>query len=395
MKRMLAWLLLLCLLTPCAMAETASVIALPGQPAYQTNEALNEALAKVFPRYKTSGAVVVVAKEGEIIYHYDYGYAYKKDKDPVTPQTYFRVASVTKLVSAIRMMQLVEQGLLDLDAPIGDYLGFEILNTKHKNEPVTLRQLMTHTSSISHSSEFSTTRSLDAFLDASLRRNDNWNNRAPGSKYQYSNFGAGLMGSLMEAITQRNVNDSVHDGVFDPLGIDAAYHISLLGNPDNAAYMYKPDGTLKKSRASYLKESWDPSVDPNHHYGLTYGSLWIRGDDLCRLGIALCEGGVVDGVRLLQPETIEQMMSDQQGQGSVTANTPYGLCMHRVSTLLDDRMIYGHQGRANGTLCNLYFEPQSRLVFVMITNGSSVDQSNSVAHLSRAIFKEVWAVYGE
>ena len=378
MKRVLISILLLCLVAQPALAES-----------------LDDTLSAIFPKFRASGAVVVVAKDGEIVYHYDYGYAYKKGKVPVTPETYFRAASVTKLVSAIRVMQLVEDGLLDLDAPIGDYLGFEVLNTKHKREPVTLRHLMTHTSAISDSGGFSSSLALDKFLDASLKHNGNWQNRAPGSQYQYSNFGAGLMGSLMEAVTGQNVNDTMRENVFDPLGIDAAYHISLLAEPDKAAYIYYADGNLKKSPAAYMKERWDPSVDPNRHYGLTYGSLWIRGDDLCKLGIALCEGGTMDGVQLLDPASIEQMMASQKGLGAVTTDSPYGLCMHRVSTLLGDRMVYGHQGRSDGVLCNLYFEPRSRLVFAMITNGSSTKQSNYVANLTRAVFAQIWAVWGE
>lgn len=394
MKRIAALLILLCILVSNAAAEDTLRIPLPQSPGEQA-AGLDAALADIFPRFRTTGAVVVVAKAGEVVYRYDYGYANKQGQEPVTPETYFRVASVTKLVSAIRVMQLVEDGLLDLDAPIGDYLGFEVLNTRHKREPITLRQLMTHTSSISDSGGFSSNLALNDFLDASRRRNGNWNNRAPGSKYQYSNFGAGLMGSLMEAVTGQNVNDTMHESVFDPLGIDAAYHISLLGNPEKAAYIYYADGKLKKSPAAYLRESWDPAVDPNRHYGLTYGSLWIRGDDLIKLGIALCEGGEVDGIRLLEPDTIELMMSSQKDLGAVSVDSPYGLCVHRVSTLLDDRMIYGHQGRSDGVLCNLYFEPQSRLVFVLITNGSSTKQSDYVANLTRAVFVPVWAVWGE
>lgn len=389
MKKYLCMLVCLMFCMTSALAETVQRIPIPEAGA------LDETLAGIFPKFRTSGAVVAVAKDGEIVYHYDYGYANKQSQTPVTPETYFRAASVTKLISAIRVMQLVEEGLLDLDAPIGDYLGYEVLNTKHMREPITLRHLMTHTSSISDSGGFSSNLPLDTFLDASLKHNGNWNNRAPGSKYQYSNFGAGLMGSLMEAVTAQNVNDTVHEGVFDPLDIDAAYHISLLGNIDNAATMYLDTGKLKKSPAAYLREKWDPSVDPNRHYGLTYGSLWIRGDDLCRLGIALCEGGAVDGVKLLEPESIAQMMSSQKGQGAVTVDSPYGLCMHRVSTLLDDRMVYGHQGRSDGTLCNLYFDPQSHLVFTLITNGSSTKQSNYVANLTRAVFEQVWAVWGD
>ena len=371
------------------------MILLPAGALASDDPGLDAALADIFPRYKTSGAVVVVAKDGEIVYHYDYGYAYKKDKEPVTPETYFKTASVTKIVSAIRVMQLVEEGALELDRPIGDYFGFKIQNLNHRSVPVTLRQLMSHTSSLSQRGGYSREKPLNEFLDADLKHMSNWEEWAPGSKYTYSNFGAGLMGCLMEIVTQQDVNTCVTEGVFEPLGIDAAYHISLLGDPDKAAYVYKQDGTLQSSRAAYMRSQWEEEINPNKHYNITVGSLWIRGDDLCRLGIALCEGGTVDGVRLLQPETVALMMSSQQGLGDVTVDSPYGLCVHRVTNLLDDRMIYGHQGLSDGILCNLYFDPETHLVFTMITNGCSTSMLDHIGKLSRRVFAEVWDRYGE
>lgn len=356
---------------------------------------LDETLAAIFPRYKTVGAVVVVAKDGEIVYHYDYGYAHKKNKEPITSDTYFKTASVTKLISAIRVMQLVEEGLLDLDAPIGDYLGFTVRNPRFKETPVTLRQLMTHTSSICQGGSYSRNRPLDEFLDAKLNIWSTWETWEPGSKYKYCNFGAGLMGSLMECVTEQNINDCVREGVFQPLDIDAAYHVSLLKHPEKAAYIYEEDGTLHKSREAYLRESWDEEPNPNKHYNITIGDVWIRGDDLCRLGIMLCQEGELDGVRVLKASTVREMMASQKGKGDVKIDSPYGLCVNRVDNLLDDRMIYGHQGLSGGVLCNLYFEPESQLVFAMITNGSSTSMDHRIGKLTRRVFAEVWDVYGE
>lgn len=357
------------------------------------NAELDTVLAGIFPKYKTTGAVVVVAKDGEIVYHYDYGYAYKKDKELITPESYFKIASVTKLVSAIRVMQLVEEGKLELDRPIGDYFGFKIQNPRYRAIPVTLRHLMSHTSSISEHGGYSHEMRLDTFLDASLNRWSNWEKWAPGSKYAYSNFGAGLMGSLMEIVTQKNVDDCVREGVFEPLNIDAAYHISLLGDPDKAVYTYRTNGKVQGSRAAHLRNEWEPEIDPYAHYDITVGSVWIRGDDLCRLGIMLCNGGTIDGVQILKPETVEMMMSSQKGQGYVTVDSPYGLCVHRVSNLLDDYMVYGHQGLAGGILCNLYFDPETQLVFTLITNGSSTNMTDHIGRLARRIFAEVWDRY--
>ena len=374
----------------------ALILLLPTVALASDNADLDAALEDIFPKYRTVGAVVVVAKDGEIVYHYDYGYAYLKDKEPVTPETYFKTASVTKIVSAIRVMQLVEEGTLELDKPIGDYLGFKVQNPNHRNIPVTLRQLMSHTSSISQRGGYSREKRLDEFLDADLNHWSNWEEWAPGSKYAYSNFGAGLMGSLMEIVTQQDINTCVTEGVFAPLDIDAAYHISLLGDPDKAAYTYKDDGkTLHSSRAAYMRSPWNPEIDPYRHYDITVGSLWIRGDDLCRLGIMFCEGGKVDGVRLLKPDTIAMMASSQKGRGDVTVDSPYGLCVNRVTNLLDDRMVYGHQGLSEGVLANLYFEPRSHLVFAMITNGSSTSMEDHIGKLSRRVFAEVWEQYGD
>ena len=99
-------------------------------------------LHTIMRNFKTSGAAVVVAKDGEIVYEYYYGYADKKSKKPITDSTYFRLASVTKLVTAIRTMQLVEQGALDLDRDISAYLGYDIRNPYHRKTPITLRMLM-------------------------------------------------------------------------------------------------------------------------------------------------------------------------------------------------------------------------------------------------------------
>lgn len=108
MKKLIA--LILCLLLPLThcLAEESS---------------LDADLAKIFSGHKATGAALYVAKDGEIVYAYLYGYADKKAGIAVSEDTYFRTASVTKMISAIHIMQLVEQGLLDLDENIGVYSG--------------------------------------------------------------------------------------------------------------------------------------------------------------------------------------------------------------------------------------------------------------------------------
>lgn len=349
---------------------------------------LDAKLAKIFPRYQTTGAVVVVALDNEIVYHYDYGWADKKEKKPVTSQTYFKTASVSKMISAIRVMQLVEAGQLSLDEPIGSYLGYDVAHPSYPDTPVTLRMLMSHTSAISGS--YTSGKTLQRLLNP-----HHWESWKPGTRYKYSNLGAGIMGTLMETVTGQDVNTCMDEGVFQPLGIDAAYRTWLLDEPDMASLRYDAEGKLARSRSFYATESYDPSAGAEAHYDLTIGDVWIRGDDLCRLGMMLCQGGTLDGVTILQPETVEEMIASQQGKGGITADSPYALCVHRVDSLLDDRMIYGHQGQSDGIVCNLYWDRESGFVFAMITNGCSSRMDNYICKVSRNVFAACWKAFGE
>lgn len=381
MKKLAAWLMagLMCL--SFASAEEAP---------------LGERLEKIFKRQNTVGAVLYVAKGEEILYEYCYGYADRKAQELVSPETYFRTASVTKLVSGIHVMQLVEQGKLALDASIGDYLGYEVKNLYYPKVPVTLRHLMSHTCALRpYGSYRRTDRSLQQLLDAAGNHYSNWYDYAPGSKYNYSNFGAGVMGALVESVTSKNVNDSITESLFQPLGIDAALHPTLLAHPERIVTQYTTEGASDRSRSKVLKEEWDASVDPQRHYRITIGSLWIRGRDLCRLGIMMCQNGILEGKRMLQESTVQAMMADQKGLGYVTVSSPYGLCVNREDSILEGRMVYGHQGMSNGVLCNLYWEPESQLVFALMTNGSKNNMNDHVAVLARRLFAQVWEVYGE
>lgn len=383
MKRILSLLLCLCLLVPTiALAQEADT------------EQLDKTFGNIFKRYKTTGGVIVVAKGEEILYQRNYGYSEKKTKTLVTEDTYFRVASVSKLISAIHVMQLVEQGLLDLDEDISTYFGYKIRNPYYKNTPITLRHLMTHTSSLNSNGGYTQSkRTLYSLLGDPAKYRGNFLKRAPGSKYEYSNFGAGIMGSLMEAVTGKNINDTVTEGLFAPLNMDAAYNASLLQVPENVSAGYNSNKARVRSRDAILSQAWDPIPNPEMHYRTTVGSVWMKGRDLCRIGMLLCQGGTLDGVTILQPETVEMMMADQLGQPGMTVSSPYGLAVHRVDNLVRGRMLYGHQGMSNGIVCNVYFDPDTQFVFALVCNGSSNNMNDHICNISRRTFNQVWQAF--
>ena len=364
----------------------------------QEGSELDEAFGSIFKRYRTAGAALIIARDDEIVYQRNYGYSHRKNKILVDDNTYFLLASVSKFVTAIHAMQLVEKGLLNLDEDLSVYFGYEIRNPYFRKTPLTLRNLMTHTSTVKDTGSFNNSgrKGLKDILYTGRNRSSvNYFAQKPGSKYHYSNFGAGIIGSLIEAVTGKNLNDSITDDLFKPLGIDAAYSASLLQDPDDVTFLYSAGGeTTFRARSKSLAKDWDPSVNPEKHFKISYGSLWIRARDLCTLVRMMCNGGTVDGVTILQPETVAEMMSDQNGKGNITAETPYGLNIQREESLVEGRIIYGHQGMIENILTNVYYDPESRFVFVLLTNGCSNKLDKRVAGITRKLFALAWETFG-
>ena len=356
---------------------------------------LDEMFGKIFKNYKVTGGELVVALDGEIVYQRNYGYAYTLyDKERVDDETYFKIASVTKMVTGIHAMQLVEQGKLDLDTDISEYLGYPVVNFYYPKVPITLRTLMSHTSSLSTKGGYSKeSNTLGQLIAKSSKKKSNFKKRAPGSAYEYSNFGAGIMGSLIECVTGKNVNDSIRETLFEPLGIDASYAPTMLEKPEKISSIHNSKGQPKLSRSKMLKNVWDDSVNPEKHYRITVGDLWIRGRDLCRLGMLLCNGGELDGVRILSEETVAEMMSSQMGKGVVTCDSPYGLCINRVDNLMEGKMVYGHQGMTEYVICNVYWDPETDFVFALVTNGADTRMNDHIGRISRKMYEAAWETF--
>ena len=341
----------------------------------------------IFRESRTIGGALVITQGGQIVYQRYYGYQDTEALIPVTPDTYFRVASVTKMVSGIGLMRLKEQGLVELDRDIGGYFGYAIVNCYYPDAPITLRQLMSHISSLNSNSFYESTGTVREMLSGDRDGSEYFTDSVPGSAYAYSNFGAGVAGAIMEAVTGMSVNRYMREHVFEPLSIDASYDPAILKDPACISSLYKNDGECHRSAQYLLQEAYEDFADPETHYRTTIGSLWIRARDLATLTIALCGDGTVNGVELLSPESLSQMRDDQASyHASVTGESPYGLFLQREETLIEGHTLYGHQGLFAGVLCNVYFEPVTQFGFVLLTNGCDNELQDGVGTLARRMF---------
>lgn len=343
---------------------------------------------QIFRDSKAVGGAFVVAQGGEIVYERYYGVQQKTTQAPVTEKSYFRCASVTKLITGVGLMKMMEDGLLHPDEDISSYLGYTVRNPDYPDTPVTLRILMSHTAGLVENASFARQASrLQEMIDVQQKAGSNFKDGVePGTQYTYSNFGAGITGSVMEAVTGMDVSSYMSQTVFEPLGIQAAYHATLIPDPENLTATYNRDGSLYAAPSYLLRQPYTKAALPDEHYRLTIGSLLIRPRDLVRLGIALCGDGTVDGVRVLGESSIAAMRQEHSREtDGITAESPYTFFTIRQDTLFDGRRVYGHQGTDEGIVCNLYVEPESELVIVVMSNGCKTVREDGIMRMTRRL----------
>src|SRR5216684_351792 len=168
-------------------------------------------------REDIAGAVVLVVKDGKVLLAKGYGYKDVAKKIPVTPDsTLFRPGSISKLFTWTAVMQLVEQGKLDLDRDVNDYIDFKIPATYP--QPITLRHIMTHTPGFEETIQelFVANASQLKPLDAYLKEHMPARIFPPGTTPAYSNYAATLAGYIVERASGQNFNDYVDEHVFKP-----------------------------------------------------------------------------------------------------------------------------------------------------------------------------------
>lgn len=381
MKRLLGWALafLLALLPSLGRAELAA----------EEKEAADAYFSRAFSRAGAVGGAVIVNRQGERLYSFFYGAGDKKGSRPVDEDTVYKVASVTKLISAIGVMQLKEAGKLDLDAPL-TYGGLQpIRNPRYPDAPITLRQVMSHTSSFLPSAPYISPPPWDQLGPKDTRY---FSKQEPGAYYAYANLNGGMLCSAVERASGQSLNAYMTEHVFAPLGINAAYAAHLLPDASALSNTYMQDGLLYKRAEKYIQEdadSYDDTCSPDSHYNVSVGSLYISLRGLEKLGQALACRGRAGDVLLLSPEAAEEMRQDQTSLpgSSVKGESPYGLCMYRF-TGEDGVSWWGHQGRWEGLLVDLFVEPKSHTAVVFVMNGVKRSGAGEVdAKAARALLR--------
>ena len=249
-----------------------------------------------------AGAVIAVVKDGKLLFARGYGYSDVEKKTPISPETtLFRPGSISKLFTWTSVMQQVEQGKLDLDRDVNDYLDFKIPPAFGK--PITLRNIMTHTTGFEE-----TAKDLFVGSDKDLRPTGEYLRVhmperifPPGATPAYSNYATTMAAYIVERVSGQQFNDYVEEHILKPL------------NMPHATFRQPLPDALKSSMSNGYIVASQPAKPFEFVQVAPAGALSASAVDMTHFMIAHLQNGKYGDVQILKPETAIQMHARQSG----------------------------------------------------------------------------------
>jgi len=330
---------------------------------------------------RVPGLAVAIVKDGELVCTGTAGMAHMDDEMPVQPDTVFLTASVSKTVTVTALMQLYDEGAFDLDDNINDYLPFEVRVPSAPDEPITFRQILTHTASIKDDDTLFggvpvdisyATVSLSEFTRDYLTpyglyydRRANFEQSPPGTNSEYSNMGIVLAGYLVEAISGIPFDSFTQERIFRPLGMKrSSWRLAEIPLSRLAMPYERVRGRSFKAFGHY--------EEPNYPDGMLRSTV----TDLANLAIAYTQGGEYQGNRILQADTVDEILKPQ-----TSLDDSQGLVW--FSDDIKGRTVWGHNGSDIGASAAIWLDLERDTGVVVLSNGRWRDDDRLLARLFR------------
>jgi len=318
---------------------------------YITNELIKKT--------KVPSVAVALVDDQEVVWQETFGFANLEEQIPATVDTIYRIGSVSKPFTALAIMKLYEEGLMDLDAPITDYLpGFSMQSRFPESDPITIRNLMSHRSGIPNTKRAMGEAHLESFERISLEEivdslKDDYVAYPVGYRFKYSNLGFVLLGRIIELVTGNEFAEYMQGNVLEPLGM---VNSSFLSSPEIDAMIamgYKIIEGEAESR---------PHIDFSELPG---DNLYATLNDMNEFVKFLFNEGRVGSNQFIRNETLEMMYVDSFSRPRDPV--PWGLPWELIHLSTNQLAVY-HGGDMPGFSTYVGFLPDEKLGFVILTN---------------------------
>ncbi|MBX2818105.1 MAG: beta-lactamase family protein [Rhodothermaceae bacterium] len=334
-------------------------------------------------RFHVPGIAVGVVKQDSLIWSKGYGWADLERKIPMRTDGVMNIASISKTITATAVMQLWERGRIDLDTDINQYVPVEVRNPHFPEKALTIRHLLTHTSSIRDGSAYrkgyacgDPKVSLDDWIESYFspegefyNSEENFHKESPGSIYRYSNVGFGLLGYIVEQQAGVSFSEFVKENIFNPLEMDnTGYYLREIDSEKRVVpYLYL--GPLQK-QINASSDTPLPYFNPycmysfwNYPDGLVRTSV----EDLSHFAMAYMNGGEFRGKRILEEKTIAMMHSPQLSE-ALNDDLDQGLSWF-FSPGLDPSWFHG--GADPGVSTRLYVDKANKVGIIVFQNANA------------------------
>jgi CubicO group peptidase (beta-lactamase class C family) len=335
-------------------------------------------------------AVAIVDKTG-VLFSAGYGWADLEGGVPMTPDTVINIASISKTVTSLAVLQLRDQGLLSLDDDVNRHLPFAVRHPAFAETKITVRQLLTHTSGIQDGEAYGASYAcgdpavpLETWIRGYLEvggsyydADQNFLATAPGKAYSYCNVGFGLLGYLVETVSGVPFADYIQSNVFEPLGMtESGWYLSDMDPRLHATpYAWMEAGSTLEN--DLFVETGDRLLEEDEFVPFCLYSFFNIPDGLVRTSVrqlanylvAHIRGGEFESRRILARSTVEEILSPQLDDSMIQdGGHVQGLAWRKRS--LDVGEVWGHGGADPGVRTYMGFSPDKGRGVILFANGS-------------------------
>lgn len=331
-------------LVPILLASAALVAAQNGVS--PRIERVQKAIEDYMAQNKVTGANIAIASKGHLVFRQGFGMADVENDVPVKSNTIFRLGSVSKIITAVAVMQLVEQGKIDLDSDIRKYVP----EFPEKEYVVTVRHILTHTSGVRHyrALEVENTQQFNTVAASFSRFVNDPLLHKPGEKSTYSTYAFNLLARAVETASGMSFPDYLQEYVFRVAEMTDTGMEDLRGIVKSRVRGYErlADGRLVNADFANISYKW------------AGGGMVSTSVDLCRLGLALMSG------KLMKPETLRQMWTPQRlTNGELLAQS-----LGWQTAFFNDAPVVMHGGAQQGTRSVFLIHPNDEFIVSVLTN---------------------------
>lgn len=346
----------------------------------EKDQLLESSIVKIMDNDKLAGMSCGIIKNNKIVWQFAYGWSDIENKIPMTSNSIFMLASVSKTITGTTLMLLYDKGKLKLDDNINKYIPFKIRNPEYPDDSITIRMLLTHTSSFNDNFKYITPlyqeRDVtspplgelvkDFFsIDGKYYESSNFTKDKPGESFNYSNMNFVVVAYLVELISQEPFNDYCKKNLLKPLDMKrSAWYYSELDEQE-LAVQYELDSTQSNGIKRIAHYSWPGLADGCFHASVPQYANFLR---------MVLNNGIYKGKTIIGVNTVSEIFKPQKVKGITSEKTDlptpdwgliWGICE------LSGQKFYYHTGGGTGIKTAVLINPANKSGLIWFITGEA------------------------